>query len=69
VFRFGCQVLSISVAEAREKSDEGALSVEERDQLEEDEGELETLQNKIFVYQETILPYAKIQYAENKEGF
>jgi hypothetical protein len=35
--------------------------LEEQEQLEEDEGELETIENEIFDYQEIVLPYAKIK--------
>lgn len=66
VYVFTCQALSISVAEAREKSGTGELSLEERGQLHKDGGELETLENKIFNYQEIVYPYAKKEYAENK---
>jgi hypothetical protein len=69
VYGFACQALSISVAEAREKSGTGGLSFEEQEQLDEDEGELETIENEIFHYQETILPYAKKEYVENKKLF
>jgi hypothetical protein len=69
VYRFACQALSISVAEAREKSGAGQISLEEQEQLEEDEGELETLENEIFEYQEVIHPYAKKEYAEKKKAF
>jgi hypothetical protein len=69
VYGFACQVLSISIAEAIEKSGVGELSLEEQEQLEEDEGELETIENLIVDYQQTYLPYAKKQYTEKKKAF
>jgi hypothetical protein len=58
-YRFACQVLNISVAQARGKSGAVELSFDEQEQLDEDEGELETIENEIFDFQETVLPYAK----------
>jgi hypothetical protein len=61
---------NISIDEARAKSAEGDLhSLEEQEQLEEDEGELETIENEIFDYEEIILPYARIDYAQKKKDF
>jgi hypothetical protein len=43
--------------------------LEEQEQLDDDEEELEALESEIVDYQETILPYAKKDYAEKKKAF
>jgi hypothetical protein len=55
--------------EGERRDSSGDFSLEEQEQLDEDEGEVDAIEEEIFDYQENVLPYAKKEYAEKKKAF
>jgi hypothetical protein len=68
-YQFACRSLSISIADLIGDRNRASLSMEEQRRLGEDEEELETMEEELNHFRETILPYARKEHAEKKKAF
>ena len=68
-YQFACRSLSISIADLKGERHPASLSMEEQRRLGEDEEELETMEEELNHFRETILPYARKEHAEKKKAF